>query len=118
MRTLDDMARHPAWWINKLTTPPLEFASLSTWDGTITELVGRMFDPTCTLDDLAWLRAQWPRKLVVKGIQNVDDARDVVRLGADAVVISNTAAANSIMQSRPLPFSPMSSQRSEHVSLP
>jgi L-lactate dehydrogenase (cytochrome) len=89
MRTLGDMARHPAWWINKLTTPPMEFASLSAWDGTVSELVGKMFDPTCTLDDLAWLRGEWPRKLVVKGIQNVDDAREVVRLGADAVVISN-----------------------------
>jgi L-lactate dehydrogenase (cytochrome) len=42
-----------------------------------------------TLDDLAWLREVWPRRLIVKGIQTVDDARAVVDRGADAIVISN-----------------------------
>jgi isopentenyl diphosphate isomerase/L-lactate dehydrogenase-like FMN-dependent dehydrogenase len=39
--------------------------------------------------DLAWLRKQWPRKLVVKGILGVDDARLAVDHGADGVCISN-----------------------------
>jgi L-lactate dehydrogenase (cytochrome) len=88
-RTLLDMARHPAWWANLLTTEPLTFASLNSWNGTVAELVGHMFDPTATAADLSWLREQWPGHLVVKGIQHVDDARAVVDLGADAVVVSN-----------------------------
>ncbi len=42
-----------------------------------------------TLDDLSWLREVWPRQLIVKGIQTIDDARAVVERGADAIVISN-----------------------------
>lgn len=88
-RTFLDGATHPAWWFNLLTTEPLEFASFDTWDGTVQELINSLFDPTLDFGDLAWVRENWPGKLVVKGIQNPDDARDVVRYGADAVVLSN-----------------------------
>ena len=88
-RTLLDMARHPHWWMNVLTTEPLEFAALSSWGGTVSELIDTMFDPHLTLDDLAWLRSTWNGQLVVKGIQTAADARRVVDAGADAVVISN-----------------------------
>ena len=89
-RTLADMARHPSWWGNLLTTSPLEFASLRSWDGTVAELVAHMFDPAAGLADLAWLRQQWPGRLVVKGVQDVADARLVVdEAGADGVVVSN-----------------------------
>jgi L-lactate dehydrogenase (cytochrome) len=87
--TLADMARHPSWWANLLTTEPLSFASLSSWSGTVADLVGHMFDPTAVAADLTWLRDQWPGHLVVKGVQHVDDARAVVDLGADGVVVSN-----------------------------
>ncbi|OZC63760.1 alpha-hydroxy-acid oxidizing enzyme [Rhodococcus sp. 06-462-5] len=89
MRTLADMTRHPSWWLNLLTTQPLEFANLTSFEGTVGELVKSMFDPALTLADLEWLRSEWPGKLVVKGIQDVADARDVVDAGADALVVSN-----------------------------
>jgi L-lactate dehydrogenase (cytochrome) len=89
IRTLADMGRHPRWWFNLLTTDPLEFATLSRWDGTVADLVSRMFDPSAVLEDLEWLRGTWSGSLVVKGIQHVQDARDVVAAGADAVVVSN-----------------------------
>ncbi|GAA4990807.1 alpha-hydroxy acid oxidase [Actinopolymorpha pittospori] len=88
-KTILDMGMHPAWWMNLLTTEPLTFASLSDWPGTVAELINHMFDPTVTFDDLAWMRDAWPGSLVVKGIQNVDDARKVVDLGADGIVLSN-----------------------------
>jgi L-lactate dehydrogenase (cytochrome) len=88
-RTLVDGALHPAWWLDLLTTETLEFASLHRFEGTVAELVGRMFDPSVTLDDLSWLRSAWPGPLVVKGVQTVADARAVVDAGADAVVVSN-----------------------------
>ena len=59
----------PAWWIDFLTTEPLAFASLDRWSGTVAELLDSMFDPTVTFEDLAWIKSQWPDKLVVKGIQ-------------------------------------------------
>lgn len=89
LRTFADMSRHPGWWFNLLTTRPLEFASLNHWNGTVADLVQHMFDPAAVLDDLRWLRSEWPHGLIVKGIQHVDDARAVVDAGANGVVVSN-----------------------------
>jgi L-lactate dehydrogenase (cytochrome) len=89
LRTVANAALHPRWWIDLLTTEPLEFASLSSWGGTIGELVDKVFEPAATIADVDRLRADWPGKLVVKGVQTVDDAVAVVDRGADAVVVSN-----------------------------
>lgn len=89
LKTLTDFALYPNWWANILTTEPIEFASLRSFDGTVAELVGQMFDPALTLDDVIWLRKQWEGSLVVKGIQSVEDAKRVVQVGVDAVVVSN-----------------------------
>jgi L-lactate dehydrogenase (cytochrome) len=88
-RTVLDGARHPSWWVNLLTTEPLEFASLRFFSGTASDLVGHVFDPTATLADLRWLREQWSGRLVVKGVVTVDDALACVDAGADALVVSN-----------------------------
>jgi L-lactate dehydrogenase (cytochrome) len=88
-KTVGNAILHPAWWVNLLTTDPLTFASLSSWDSTVAEMIDTLFDPTMTDDDLAWLRSAWDGPLVVKGIQTVADARRVVDAGADAVIVSN-----------------------------
>jgi isopentenyl diphosphate isomerase/L-lactate dehydrogenase-like FMN-dependent dehydrogenase len=79
----------PAWWINFLTTPSIEFASMKNWEGTVGELLDYMFDPTMTWEDLKWIRKQWDGTLTVKGIQNLDDAKMAAKLGADAILLSN-----------------------------
>jgi len=89
LRTLAGMGRHPSWWFNLLTPPPLTFASLSSTDGGLAAMVDRVFDPGITLADLGWLRDVWKGPLVVKGVQSTADARIVVDAGADAVVVSN-----------------------------
>ncbi|MGI9144749.1 MAG: alpha-hydroxy acid oxidase, partial [Candidatus Planktophila sp.] len=73
-KTIINAIPRPAWWMNFLTTAPLKFASLDSWNGTVAELLDSMFDPTVTYEDLKWIRKNWKGKLVVKGIQNVDDA--------------------------------------------
>lgn len=88
-RTLLDGALRPWWWLNLLTTAPLEFASITQWQGTAADLGNLMFDPAATVDDLAWLRAAWPGKLIVKGVQTAEDARTIAGLGVDALVVSN-----------------------------
>ena len=89
LKTVLDASYRPGWWFNFLTTEPLAFASLSRYSGTVADLVDSMFDPTLTFDDLDWLRGTWKGRLVVKGIQTVDDAKSVVDHGADGIVISN-----------------------------
>ncbi|WP_343965743.1 MULTISPECIES: alpha-hydroxy acid oxidase [Kribbella] len=89
VKTVLDASMHPAWWANLLTTRPLTFASLSSWGGTVADLLNQLFDPTMTIDDLNWLRSIWEGPLIIKGIQTVEDARRVVDAGADAIVLSN-----------------------------
>ena len=89
LKTVRNALVHPEWWFNLLTTEPLRFASLDAWNATIAELVDQLFDPTMTIDDLAWLRSSWAGPLVVKGILTADDARRVVDAGADVVLVSN-----------------------------
>ena len=87
--TMANAAVHPHWWVDLFTTPPLEFASLRTWGGTVAELVDRVFEPGRRPWPTSGRCARWPGALVVKGILDVDDARAVVDAGADAVVVSN-----------------------------
>jgi L-lactate dehydrogenase (cytochrome) len=87
--TLAGMATYPRWWGNLLTTRPLEFASLSSTGGTVGDLLTKVFDPAITAADIAWLRGIWPGKLVLKGVQSLEDAVIAVDLGVDAVILSN-----------------------------
>jgi L-lactate dehydrogenase (cytochrome) len=92
----------PEWWINFLTTEPLAFASLDRWSGTVGELLDSMFDPTVTFDDLAWIKDQWPGKLVVKGVQNVEDAKKLASMGVDGIILSNHGGRQ--LDRAPIPF--------------
>jgi len=92
----------PEWWINFLTTEPLAFASLDRWSGTVGELLDTMFDPTVTFEDLAWIKAQWPGKLVVKGVQNLADAKKLADLGVDGIILSNHGGRQ--LDRAPIPF--------------
>jgi L-lactate dehydrogenase (cytochrome) len=102
LRTALDAAIRPRWWFDLLTTEPLSFASLDRWSGTVGEYLDTMFDPSLTFDDLAWIKSQWPGKLVVKGIQTVDDARSAVDLGVDGIVLSNHGGRQ--LDRAPVPF--------------
>lgn len=88
-KTILDGALHPAWWWDLLTTEPLEFASLRSSEGTVAELIDKVFDPSVDFDDLAWLKETWDGPVIVKGIQTPDDAVAVAERGADAVIVSN-----------------------------
>ncbi|CAN2229822.1 idi Isopentenyl diphosphate isomerase (BS_ypgA, MTH48 and related proteins) [Candidatus Nanopelagicaceae bacterium] len=87
--TIINAIPRPAWWMNFLTTPSIEFASMKNWEGTVGELLDYMFDPTMTWEDLKWIRQQWDGTLTVKGIQNLEDAKKAAKLGADAILLSN-----------------------------
>ena len=101
-KTVLNAIPRPQWWIDFLTTEPLAFASLDRWSGTVAELLDTMFDPTVTFDDLAWIKSQWPGKLVVKGIQTVADAQAVADLGVDGIVLSNHGGRQ--LDRAPIPF--------------
>jgi L-lactate dehydrogenase (cytochrome) len=90
------------WWWDFLTTPKLEFASLSQTGGTVERLMANIFDPTISFADLDVIREMWPGKLVIKGVQNVADARALADLGVDGIVLSNHGGRQ--LDRAPVPF--------------
>ncbi len=102
VKTIANAIPRPWWWWDFLTTPPLGFASLSSWSGTVAELLDAMFDPTVDYEDLKWIREQWPGKVVVKGVQTVDDAKKLATAGVDGIVLSNHGGRQ--LDRAPIPF--------------
>ncbi len=92
----------PAWWFDLLTTDPLRFASLDSWNGTVAELLETMFDATVDFEDLRWISEQWDGPVVVKGIQTVEDALQCVEAGVSAIQLSNHGGRQ--LDRAPVPF--------------
>ena len=89
LKTIIDAIPRPEWVWNFLTTEPLQFASMSHWNGTVGELLDYMFDPTMTFEDLKWVREQWDGTLTIKGVQTLEDAKRCADYGVDAILLSN-----------------------------
>lgn len=89
--TIVDMARHPSWWLNKLTTEQISFASLKFLESKYKfgQIADKVFDSNLSLDSLDWIREQWKGRLLVKGILSADGAAAAVEHGVDGVVLSN-----------------------------
>ena len=103
LRTFAEGALHPAWWFDLLTTEALEFASLNRFDGTVAELVGRMFDPSRTMADLSWLRSVVARAAGGQGHPDTSTTRGPSSMPARTRSSSPTTAAAS-STGRPTPL--------------
>ncbi|MGV0868141.1 alpha-hydroxy acid oxidase [Corynebacterium kalidii] len=101
-KTILDAIPRPWWWYDFLTTPPLEFASLSSTGGTVGELLDSAMDPTINYRDLETIREMWPGTISVKGVQTVEDAVTLAELGVDSVVLSNHGGRQ--LDRAPVPF--------------
>jgi L-lactate dehydrogenase (cytochrome) len=90
-----DVAMRPAWAFKVLTGKRRTFGNLEplmkSGRGlkTLSEWIAQQFDATVTWKDLAWLRERWPRKIIIKGILDAEDARLACEHGVDALVVSN-----------------------------
>ena len=100
--TILDALPRPWWWWDFLTTPTLEFASLSSTGGTVGELLDAAMDPTISFKDLDVIRGMWPGKLVIKGVQSVRDAATLADLGVDGILLSNHGGRQ--LDRAPIPF--------------
>jgi L-lactate dehydrogenase (cytochrome) len=97
LRALAGGVTHPRWSYGFVRNPRLGWGNLPSDPGgagsdgaaTLSANTDRQFDPAATWDDLGWFREHWAGRLVVKGILHPDDARQAVRLGVDAVSVSN-----------------------------
>jgi L-lactate dehydrogenase (cytochrome) len=95
LRNMINLATKPSWCLGMLGTRRREFrnivghvegvkdmSSLANWTAS-------QFDPSLSWDDVREIRKQWDGKIIIKGILDVEDARQAVNVGADAVVVSN-----------------------------
>ena len=90
-----DIATKPAWAWSILNGKRKTFGNLAghvKGMNNVTKLsqwIQTQFDPALSWKDVEWLKSIWPGKIIIKGILDVDDARMAVKLGADAIVVSN-----------------------------
>ncbi|MGE5088398.1 MAG: L-lactate dehydrogenase [Candidatus Levyibacteriota bacterium] len=92
---LINLATKPRWCLGMLGTKRRQFgnvvghvegvenmASLASWTNS-------QFDPALNWGDVEWIKKRWGGKLILKGIQDPEDARLAADSGADALVVSN-----------------------------
>jgi len=96
LRKAAQVLARPGWlWNVALRGGPLRLGSLERHVpaardlDAFREFIETQFDPAVTWADLAWLRARWPGRIVLKGILDAEDARAAVAAGADGIVVSN-----------------------------
>lgn len=87
---------HPKWALDVgVLGKPHDLGNISKYRGTPTKLedyigwLGTNFDPSISWKDLEWIRDFWDGPMVIKGILDVEDAKDAVKFGADGIVVSN-----------------------------
>lgn len=102
LKTVANAIPRPWWWYDFLTTPKLEFASLSSTGGTVGELLDAAMDPSINYEDLKEIRELWPGKIVIKGVQNVEDSKKLADLGVDGILLSNHGGRQ--LDRAPVPF--------------
>ena len=97
LRAALDTLRHPGWMTQVLLRHGIpRFRNIEAFlpAGAASAVGGstiipQMFAPTITWEDIAWVREHWPRKLLIKGVLTVADARRAATLGCDGIVLTN-----------------------------
>lgn len=96
LRIAGQALRHPGWaWDVALHGQPLSLGNLTdavgkgAVFGDFLAWITRNMDASVTWADIAWVRANWPGKLLIKGILTPEDAREAQAAGADGIIVSN-----------------------------
>ncbi|HEX9073112.1 MAG TPA: alpha-hydroxy acid oxidase [Pseudolabrys sp.] len=90
-----DIVSKPAWAFSILRGKSKTFGNLAGhvkgMEGvtSLAQWTNSQFDPALNWKDVEWIKKIWPGKLIIKGILDVEDAKTAVKLGADAIVVSN-----------------------------
>jgi L-lactate dehydrogenase (cytochrome) len=95
LKNIIDVATKPAWAWSILMGKRKTFGNLAGHVkdmenvNQLAQWTNSQFDPALNWKDVEWIKKIWPGKLILKGILDVDDAKTAVKLGADAIVVSN-----------------------------
>jgi len=87
--TVFAIAMKPVWWLNLFTTKKLEFAAFRGWNKSLVELAAAIFDPSTKFEDVKWLQSVWSGPIIVKGVQNLEDAKELAKMGISGIILSN-----------------------------
>ena len=85
----------PRWVMGMLGTQRRQFGNIFGHVkgienmGSLAEWTAQQFDPTLSWADVEWVKNRWGGKLILKGIQDAEDAQLAVDSGADALIVSN-----------------------------
>ena len=92
---LIDLAFKPRWCLGMLSTGNRTFGNIVGHAKgvsnmtSLSEWTHAQFDPTLNWDSIDWIRERWDGPLILKGINDVEDARIAAGKGADALIVSN-----------------------------
>ena len=90
-----NIATKPRWALGMLGTPRRGFGNIVGHVkgvenvGSLSAWTAQQFDPRLNWGDVEWIKKRWGGKIILKGIQDVEDARLAVESGADAMIVSN-----------------------------
>jgi len=90
-----NMATKPRWCLGMLGTKRHQFGNIVGHVkgvenmGSLSEWTAKQFDPRLSWSDVEWIKNRWGGKLILKGVQDVEDAHLARESGADAVIVSN-----------------------------
>jgi len=95
LKNMLNMTTKPRWAMGMLGTPRRQFGNIvghvsGVADmSSLSEWTASQFDPALNWDDVQWIKKRWGGKLILKGIQDVEDAKLAAASGADALIVSN-----------------------------
>jgi L-lactate dehydrogenase (cytochrome) len=121
-----NLASKPRWCLGMLGTSRRQFGNIVGHVkgvenmGSLSEWTAKQFDPALNWGDVEWIKKRWGGKLILKGIQDVDDAKLAVASGADALIVSNHGGrqldgAESSIRSLPAIVQAVGSQIEVHM---
>jgi L-lactate dehydrogenase (cytochrome) len=121
-----NMMTKPRWCLGMLGTSNREFGNIvghvkGVDDmGSLSDWTAKQFDPALNWDDVEWVKKKWGGKLILKGIQDIEDAKLAVNSGADAIIVSNHGGrqldgAESSIESLPRIIDAVGSQIEVHM---
>ena len=95
LKNILNLMTKPRWCLGMLGTQRRQFGNIFGHVkgienmGSLSEWTAQQFDPTLSWADIEWVKNRWGGKLILKGIQDVEDAQLAANSGADALIVSN-----------------------------
>ncbi|MFO1265657.1 MAG: alpha-hydroxy acid oxidase [Rubrivivax sp.] len=95
LSTMLNLLTKPRWCLGMLGTKRRQFGNIVGHVKGVTDMANlgawtaQQFDPRLNWGDVEWIKKRWGGKLILKGIQDVEDAKLAVDSGADALIVSN-----------------------------